>query len=79
MAITVLYFAALRDLVRMDQECIEVPSEIEVVRILDLLHQKHPQLNYEGVRCAVNEEFVALDHPVQDGDTLALIPPVSGG
>jgi molybdopterin converting factor small subunit len=31
------------------------------------------------LRMAVNDNFVGLDHPLQDGDTLAFIPPVSGG
>ncbi len=28
---------------------------------------------------AVNGEYVSHDHPLRDGDELALIPPVSGG
>ena len=28
---------------------------------------------------AINEAYVNRDHPVKRGDTLALIPPVSGG
>jgi molybdopterin converting factor small subunit len=28
---------------------------------------------------AVNAEYVDQDHPLRDGDELALIPPVSGG
>lgn len=31
------------------------------------------------LRLAVNESYVSWDHPLQDGDTAALIPPVSGG
>jgi len=27
----------------------------------------------------VNDEFVETDHPLKDEDTLAVIPPVSGG
>ncbi|MEO5913595.1 MAG: MoaD/ThiS family protein [Luteolibacter sp.] len=30
-------------------------------------------------RVAVNDEFVAWDHPLGDGDTIALLPPMSGG
>jgi molybdopterin synthase sulfur carrier subunit len=31
------------------------------------------------VRVAVNQEYVALDHPVRPGDEVALFPPVTGG
>ena len=29
--------------------------------------------------CAIEEEYVPGDHPLQDGAHVALIPPVSGG
>ena len=30
-------------------------------------------------RVAVNQEVVALDHPVKAGDEVAIFPPVTGG
>jgi molybdopterin converting factor small subunit len=40
-----------------------------------------PKLNQSPskIAYAVNEQFVSQDTPLQDGDVLALIPPVSGG
>ncbi|WP_062108353.1 molybdopterin converting factor subunit 1 [Bacillus niameyensis] len=35
--------------------------------------------NLDGVMVAINEEFVTDDMIIQDGDAIALIPPVSGG
>lgn len=32
-----------------------------------------------GVRVAVNQSFVAADHPLNDGDELAFLPPFTGG
>ncbi|HXG37433.1 MAG TPA: MoaD/ThiS family protein, partial [Bacteroidota bacterium] len=32
-----------------------------------------------SLRLAVNLEYVNSDHPLQDGDEVAVIPPVSGG
>ncbi|MGZ4316640.1 MAG: MoaD/ThiS family protein, partial [Gaiellaceae bacterium] len=33
----------------------------------------------EGLLYAVNKEYADRDHPLADGDEVALIPPVSGG
>ena len=79
MAVTVLYFAALRDLADTAQEQVNIMPGMSVAELLAQLHALHERLRYDGVRCAVNEEFVRLDHQVFDGDVLALIPPVSGG
>jgi molybdopterin synthase sulfur carrier subunit len=31
------------------------------------------------VRVAVNQDYVGNEHPVRDGDEVALFPPVTGG
>jgi molybdopterin synthase sulfur carrier subunit len=31
------------------------------------------------VRVAINHRFAALDSPLEDGDELAFLPPISGG
>ena len=31
------------------------------------------------VRVAVNQDYVGRDHPIRDGDEVALFPPVTGG
>ena len=36
-------------------------------------------VSISGLRAAVNDEFVSWDHPLTDGDQLALLPPMSGG
>ena len=82
MKLTVLYFAAVRDLVGKDDEIIDVPSTVATIGALGAhLAALHPEL--EGrlgyVRFARNEEFAAGTEPVIDGDVIALIPPVAGG
>ena len=32
-----------------------------------------------AIRVAVNQTYVKFDHPVTDGDEVALFPPVTGG
>ena len=82
MTITVLYFAAVRELVGKDEEGVELPSHI--VTVADLaafLAQHHPALagRLGAVRFAKNETFANLDELLGDGDVVALIPPVAGG
>jgi molybdopterin converting factor subunit 1 len=80
--VTLLYFAAIADLVRSRQEALTLPADVRDVRELYIyLEHTHPTLlgRLAVVRCAVNERFVDADHTLADGDTVALIPPVSGG
>lgn len=82
MSITVLYFAAVRDLVGTDEERLELPASVTTIAALEAhLASVHPALagRMGYVRFARNEEFAQSADPVADGDTIALIPPVAGG
>jgi len=80
--VTVLYFAAVRELVGKDEEAIALPEGVaSIAAVGEHLSRLHPAL--EGrlsyVRFARNEEFVQAADPVAEGDVIALIPPVAGG
>jgi molybdopterin converting factor small subunit len=52
--------------------------------VQQLLERPEPPLSrvrsrLQGMRFAVNQEFVSLDAQVRDGDEVAILPPVSGG
>ena len=80
MQVRVFYFAAVRDLVGQGEEVVALPNAATTAGdFVAGLMRNHPRLVLDGVRIAINEEFVELSHPLADGDTLALIPPVSGG
>lgn len=55
----------------------ETPITVRVLK--DKLKDQYKLSNLEGVMIAVNEEYAEADTVVQDGDTVALIQPVSGG
>lgn len=82
MTIAVLYFAALRELLGVsEEEVTDVSGPIPLRAFAERLVQRHPQLapHLGSVRFAVNEAFVGANAEINDGDTVALIPPVSGG
>lgn len=80
MKITVLLFAQLKDVA--GKSSIELEIDNGTVKdALDVLSKEHPALEpqLKRVQTAWNEEYCKRDTPLQDGGTLALIPPVSGG
>ncbi len=82
MRVTVLYFAALRDLVGREQEELDLPGSVTTVgEFATYLARVNPALagRLDSVRIAQNEEFVPASTKIEAGAALALIPPVSGG
>jgi molybdopterin converting factor subunit 1 len=82
MIVTLLYFAALRDLLGKSEERIELPDSVVTVGDLSAhLALREPALapRMKHVRIARNEAFAAMGERLRDGDVVALIPPVAGG
>lgn len=81
MTIRVLYFAALADLTGLREQSIEIEDGASVAAALATIIQHHSALRnrLDSTMTAVNETYVGPDHPLQAGDVLALIPPLSGG
>jgi molybdopterin converting factor subunit 1 len=82
MTIVVLYFAALRELLGTSEEKLSgLPGSLTIGALAAQLAERHPALSPHlgSVRFALNESFVDLGAQVTEGDTVALIPPVSGG
>lgn len=80
--ITVLYFAAVRELVGRDEERLVLPEAVGTVGALSAhLEGLHEALagRLSAVRFARNEVFAGLGEALADGDVVAVIPPVAGG
>lgn len=81
MTCTILVFAQLTDVLGTSQLSLQLPDNATANGALDALHKQYPDLQRHRatLAVAVNERYATLDTALHDGDTLALIPPVSGG
>lgn len=77
--IKVQLFAAYREAVGAREIAQEVPAGANVLEVWQLLQAKYPKLRTPRPVAAINESYATLDMVLQDGDTLAYLPPVSGG
>jgi len=81
MQVCVLYFGVLKDVCGTDRTSIELDEGSTVASLVDrVLSQTtgNPGL-WESIAVAVNQEYVRNTVILQDGDEVALLPPVSGG
>lgn len=80
MKIQVLLFGIARDIVGSSKLTIDHGDQLDVKSFKDILKAKYPKMNHLSYfKVAVNQEFAADDHILDEGDEIALIPPVSGG
>lgn len=80
MRLRVLFFASLRDLAGTPETTLDFAGPgLDGRELRRALLSRFPALRFEGVRLARNEEFVDEAERYEDGDVVALIPPVSGG
>ena len=76
----ILYFASIRDWLKCDQEQISLKNPITINELI--AKQIEPRLDGRKISnflFAVNEELVDKSFELSDKDTLAILPPLSGG
>jgi sulfur-carrier protein len=80
-----LYFAWLRARIGTAEEELALPSQVRDVKsLLEWLKSRGPGYaealkDLSHVRVAVNQDYVGPEHPIRDGDEVAIFPPVTGG
>jgi molybdopterin synthase sulfur carrier subunit len=80
-----LYFAWLRARIGQAEENLAKPAEVtDVAALLEWLRGRGSRYaealrDPSVVRVAVNQDYVGRDHPIRDGDEIAIFPPVTGG
>jgi molybdopterin converting factor subunit 1 len=79
MQVNVLAFGIAKEMVGGRSTRLQVNSS-SVRSLMNELEQKFPELKrLSSYRIAVNEKYAEMDDEVNDGDEVAIIPPVSGG
>lgn len=81
MKVHVKLFASTADLVGEREVVLDLPDGATMADLRAVMVARYPRLQgvMPTVACAVNEEYETADTPLQEGDEIALIPPVSGG
>jgi len=74
--VTVRLFAGLRERAGLGERTVEIPEGATVTTAWEALALGDLP---GGLLYAVNREYAAADRTLEDGDEVALIPPVSGG
>ena len=79
--VTVKLFAIYRERLARSQISLALPATATVASALDELSHSYPQLSplVHSTMVAVNQEYAPSEQELQEGDEVALIPPVSGG
>jgi molybdopterin converting factor subunit 1 len=81
MKITILLFAHLRDFVGAKTIEMEVPAELNVARLKELLVSAYPGMlqAQNSMLTAINGEYASDQQLIPLNAEIALFPPVSGG
>ncbi len=81
MHVTVKFFASYREVVGSKAAQFRLAEGATVRELVDSVYARHPRLREfdDTMILAVNQAVARPDVVLQDGDEIALLPPVSGG
>ena len=81
MQVSVLFFGALKDVIGRAHETLDLPEGARLEAVLAHYAGQTPRFEamLPSLALAVNQQYSAADQPLQPGDEVGLLPPVSGG
>ncbi len=79
--VLVKFFAMARQAVGQKDMEIQVERRTKVEDLLERLIQENPELEEmrDILLVSVNKERADMEHPLEEGDEVAIMPPVTGG
>lgn len=77
MRVHVLYFGVLKDYFGTDAD-VGLPEGASVTDLL-VQHEDRANIRWKSIAVAVNRDYAGLAHILNEGDEVALLPPVSAG
>lgn len=77
--IHIRYYAMLREQLGRGEETVHTTAGTAADLLAELWARDHWDIPEDKMQIGINQEMQGKDHPLQDGDHLDLIPPVSGG
>ncbi len=81
MRVKVLFFGVLKEITGSGEDCLDLPAGATFSSVFDHYAHLHPRLGEmrTSIMLARNQQFARGETAVEEGDELALLPPVSGG
>lgn len=79
MTVTVCYYGLLAERRGIAEERVNTPAETPAQLYAELDREHHLGLATTDFRVAVNDEFVSWEYLLSANDSIAFLPPMSGG
>ena len=79
MKINLKYFGMVSELTQSNEEVLEVASQLSTEDLSLILEEKYTNFNEIDFRFAVNESLINKSVELAENDTVAILPPFSGG
>jgi molybdopterin converting factor small subunit len=75
------FYSQLKEIVGAPALELSLPENAAVNDLFDQLKESYPQLRdfEKSMLFGIGVEFVDRTHPLNEGDTIAIMPPVQGG